>query len=448
MKSEDLVRLELENYNVNLEDSDELIDSNKNHTIYLKLNKEHNPCCPYCNSHLVKTRGYKTVTLKYSTTHEDNIKIVLKRQVYICESCHHYFKQANPFEQDKSQITLQKDMKILEALKDINSTYTSVAKRFGVSPTYVIKLFDQRINVTRKKLTEVLSFDKVYNKNLSKKYCFVIYSPQMNKILDILDSRKLYYTEKYFRKIPLNERNSVKYISINLNAFYRILAKKCFKKSLIYADSFHVIKNLNSYFNELRIDVMKKYEHLKSNKDNYYWLYKKFWKLLLANPGDFDMSMIIVSRSKMRMTRKQIVDYMLSIDTKLKEAYELKEKYKEFNKTATINSACERLNELINKFLNFDHITYHKCARLLISWHDEIVNSFNRVNNYRISNGKIERANKDIGTIFDLSFGSHNFTRLRNKIMFAYNKTEPISYNKNKAVYVRPGKKRGKYKRQ
>ena len=42
----------------------------------------------------------------------------------------------------------------------------------------------------------------------------------------------------------------------------------------------------------------------------------------------------------------------------------------------------------------------------------------------------MERANRDIKTMFRLSFGSHNFNRMRNRIMYVKNDDAAILINK------------------
>ncbi len=42
----------------------------------------------------------------------------------------------------------------------------------------------------------------------------------------------------------------------------------------------------------------------------------------------------------------------------------------------------------------------------------------------------MERANRDIKTIFRLSFGSRNFERMRNRIMYTMNNDAPILYHR------------------
>ena len=95
---------------------------------------------------------------------------------------------------------------------------------------------------------------------------------------------------------------------------------------------------------------------------------------------------------------------MLSLDDNLRLVYELKEEYRNFNSSATILNAEE--------------------------WLDEIINSFNRLNDHRISNEPMERVNRDIKTIIEISFGSTNFTRVRNRVIFSISDSSPILYHR------------------
>ncbi len=73
----------------------------------------------------------------------------------------------------------------------MTNTYSSVAKRFQVSPTYVIDLFDKRVDLKRLTLPDVLCVDEVYGRKLTNQgYCLDLYSPQWRKIIDVLNYRK------------------------------------------------------------------------------------------------------------------------------------------------------------------------------------------------------------------------------------------------------------------
>jgi len=434
MDKESISRLGLDYIaNIDTDSIDEIYNpTDNNHIIVLKLIKQTNICCPHCG--LVgkfKLRGSVTQFIKHSSANENNLIIKLKRRVYLCE-CGKTFREENPFTSSKRKTTLQKDFKILTALKDINKSFSDVAKEFDVSTQTVINIFDAKVDIKRQTLTQVLSVDEVYSKHCGyHKFCFVLYSPQLDKLLDILPSRNKQDLIDYFARIPIEEKKRVMYFSIDLYAIYRDVAKICLPDALICADHFHVIKNLNDLFNSARIRIMKNYEHLKYRNDSWYWLYKKYWRKLLKSPEKLGYEKFKVSKSGMFLSERQIVDYMLSIDKDLKDAYELLNEYKVFNSCATIDNAAEWLDELIIKFHNSNLKEFYNAYRLLKNWRQEIINSFNTINGFKISNGGIERANRDIKTIIRHSFGFTNFERFRNKVMYSKNEDASIlSYRK------------------
>ena len=146
--------------------------------------------------------------------------------------------------------------------------------------------------------------------------------------------------------------------------------------------------------------------------------YKKYWKKLLKDPSKLVYKKFKVSKSSCYLIDREIVDYMLSIDNDLNDAYERLIKYPVFNSITTINNAAEMLDELILKFKTSTLDEYHKVYKLLKNCRNEIINSFNRINDHLISNGGMERANRDAKTIIRTGYVFTNFNRLRNRIMF------------------------------
>ncbi len=303
------------------------------------------------------------------------------------------------------------------------------------------------MDLRRLQLPPVLCIDEVYAKKLTKhSYCCVLYSPQWKKIIDIIDSRHKLNLIDYFSSIPIQEKDNVKFVFIDMWETYRQVAKLCLPKAVICVDSFHVISHLNLAFKKIRIKVMNRYEHLKKENHNYYWLLKKYNNFLMADIAKLP-DRLKVTHSGMYLTKYQIIDYMLSLDKDLKLAYELKEEYRVFNSTASSENANEWLDELILKFYNSNIEEYYDFIHLLQNWRNEIINSFNKLNGHRISNGPMERVNRDIKTIFSISFGSTNFARVRNRIMFSINDSSPILYTRKSFSNKKVGKPRGKYKK-
>ena len=445
---ESIKRYGLDHLNVDLSKTYEVFNpTNNNHTIHLYLNKDLGITCPRCNGTNIKNVGTKNIKIKYASALEDNIDIIWHRRQYICYDCEKpaYFQEPSPFNTPNFNVSIQKEMKMLFEFKSETATYSSIAKKYHVSPTYIMYLFDKKINISRNKLTTVVCFDEVYSRKLSKySYCFVIYSPQQKRILDILDSRRLNDLGDYFRKIPKEEKNAVTYISIDLYETYRIVAKRYFPNAKISADSFHVIKNLTECFQKIRIRIMNHYIFLKGENHYLYWFLKKYWKFLLIDTSKLSYNTIKTSKAGQYLNPRQIISYMLDISPELKLAYELKEEYRVFNSTATIDNAEKWLDELIIKFKSSNIKEYILFWKVLQNWHNEIINSFNRINGYRISNGPIERVNRTIKSIIEIGFGSTNFVRMRNRIMYCVNDNASVLYEKkqtNKTV----GKSRGKY---
>lgn len=444
-----LKRLELDHYDIDYDKSYELYDQDtNNHTIILYLNKEFKVYCPSCNSQDVKSRGTRAITFKYSCQNEINITIKLYRHVYKCNNCNHYHTQKNPFILEGRKNSIQSDLMILEALRDKSRTYSSIAKEFGVSPTYVMYLFDKKVDVKRRTLPTVLAIDEVYSRRLTKtKYCCVLYDPRERKIVDVLDSRWKINLIDYFARIPEKEKDKVLFISIDMYKTYRDVIRLCLPYACICVDSFHVIKALNFCFQKIRIRIMHKFEKYKNERSNFYWLLKKYPKFLLADKSNLPDGYIKVSKNGMTMSKDQIIDYCLSIDPELKLAYDLKEAYREFNLTADVHNAEEKLDELIHKFRNAKINEYVPFWSMLLNWKTEIINSFNRYNGKRISNGPMERVNRDIKLIYNISFGSKNYERIRNRIMYTLNEDTPIlgytKKNTNKTI----GKQRKPYRK-
>lgn len=109
--------------------------------------------------------------------------------------------------------------------------------------------------------------------------------------------------------------------------------------------------------------------------------------------------------------------------------------------------AIEPLEILILKFKQSRIHEYEPFWKLLENWKTEILNSFYRVNGFRISNGPIEKANSEIRNLIKVSYACSNFTTFRNRVMFIINKNEPVlgvikSSNNNR--FFKP---RGSYKK-
>lgn len=108
----------------------------------------------------------------------------------------------------------------------------------------------------------------------------------------------------------------------------------------------------------------------------YYYLLKKFDYFFTKEFGDICDLPIRVQKLKTKLHKNEIMKYLLDIDIKLNEAYELTSKYREFNRTANINNCKEELDELIDLFLSSSLEQFKEVGNTLFTWKNEIINSF------------------------------------------------------------------------
>ena len=192
---------------------------------------------------------------------------------------------------------------------------------------------------------------------------------------------------------------------------------------------------------------MNKYKDYKGENNHRYWLLKKFWKITLKDPSKLTYDRFKIMKLDMWLSQKEILFEILKTDPILAKAHDLLNEYREFNKTYNINDCSEKLDLLISMFMSFPNDYYNNIGKMLKNWRQEIINSFIRIDGKRITNGFIERKNKDIKTIIRLANGFTNFTRFRNKVMYSLNNNEPILGVAKKHTNKHIRKPRGKYKK-
>ncbi|MGN1344564.1 MAG: transposase [Traorella sp.] len=291
----------------------------------------------------------------------------------------------------------------------------------SISESSVIRIFDEHCHISRGKFPEVLCMDEVYTKNSTydSKYSCIFYDFHEQRIIDVTPSRQKRYLHSYLQKIPLSERENVKYVCIDMYLPYKQLIQIYFKKATICIDSFHVIKHLNDDLQKIRIRIMKKF-----NTDSIEYYLLKNWKNLLFNR---QMNLDNQGKYNKRLGRvvnfRQLLDMMLEIDLDLKRGYYLKEKYTIFNIISSYEEASKKMDDIINEFIKADIKEFEEFVVLLINWKQEIINSFIIHNGKRINNSIAENMNSQISVLLFNTKGIRNDERRRKRIIYAINKT-------------------------
>ncbi len=398
--------------------------------------------CPICGSFDLAKNGTTTKTVKHCVYFTSPIIVKCHIQRYKCKSCNHIFYEKDTFSFPGDSISKESLLMIQDKLRYYNQTFESVARDMHISRKLVIDFFDKYFDYsTPTTLPDILCFDeKSINKKMTDNaYMFVLVDFRKVELVDIVSSRHKFVLEKYFSKFSLEERKKVKYITMDMWETYLDVAKTYFKNAIIAIDSFHVMKLINNALDKIRLSVMQKYNLKTQNiddNDNYYYILKKYRHILLMDFDDISESRKYNKKLKMYVDKFNLRDYIFYIDDNLKKAYNLVQKYREFNKTCSFENAPSELDELINEFFNSNLSPLIEVAKTLSTWREYIINSFITIPDAldkddkprRLSNGPIEGLNSIIDKINLNGNGYTNFFRFRNRCIYCINKNSSLIF--------------------
>ena len=414
-----------------IESLDCIDDSNGNLTLTIKLLRKESDVCPACDKP-GKIHGYNMKKLNHSIFANRKCIIIFKQRRYKCVDCDLTFSESNPFAKRNEKITHETKINVLKDLKRTNVTYNQVAGRYNITATEVQRIFDKHVNIEPHALPEALSIDEHYfpNSDYDGLYMFIMMDFRTGELIDIYPDRKKSYliskfsaikNRTYNDKTHTSELSRVKYISMDLNDYYRQVCKLYFPNAIICADEFHVIRNLNDFFDNVRKRCRRN-----CDSDLYIYLLTKFEGVLSV---DADLDNIGKYNRKLGryINYRGIREMIFEAFPDIRIAYELKEDYILFNRTAALNNAEIELEKLIEAFKNCSIKEYKAFSSLLINWKKEIVNSFIVIDGKRINNSFIESRNRQIGSLIYNANGLSNFKRTRNKIMCCINKNDTYS---------------------
>ncbi|MCF0111559.1 MAG: ISL3 family transposase [Erysipelotrichaceae bacterium] len=409
-------------------DLDVLEHQDSSVSVYVRLIPDSTTVCPLCKGN-VYIHGYTPRKLVHAVLSNRNCTIHYRQRRYRCRSCEYTFKENNPFINSSENLTYETKINILKDLKAPNMTYTYVSKRYNVSTTKVLRLFDKHVSIPRKTLPEVLSMDEHYfpESDYDSLYCCLLMDFNTGELIDVLPDRKKEYLDYYFNDIrnstldastSSSELDNVKYLSIDLYEPYKDIALQYFKDIVICADSFHVLEHLTKAFRNVRLKCRRS-----TQDEDIAYLLTKF-SYVFDHDTDLDNAAKYNKRFHRYLNRRQIQEICFRHFPELKKAYDLKEGYIHFNNTATVSNAAELLAAQIVAFADCGIREYIEFYNLLIHWNKEIVNSFTIINGRRINNSYIESRNRLLELLIQNANGFRNFKRTRNRILYCFNKND------------------------
>ena len=380
----------------NLEPSDlediEMVSTD--HTVYaiitLRVRRQQ---CPECGCSTKRIHGYRERTLTHAVLNDVYTTIVFNQRRYRCVNCSKTFPETNPFAFPNRRVSSYVILRVMKMLRNPRMTFSQVADEVNLSVSSVCRIFDKYAGVTPISIPACLCIDEIYTiKYKQKIYACVLVDMQTSQVYDLLPSRKKADLSDYFSRISREERCKVKYICMDMYQLYKDVAEVYFPKAKICIDSFHVIQQINKAFTDVRVRVMKSFE--KTSEE--YQLLKRFNWVLVKDSSRISLYEPIDLHKYYYCVDSQYVTPRVLID------------------------------KMLGELLIYDVRELRKIAGMLRHWKTEIVNSFDRVNGQRISNGPIESVNARIDVIKLNGNGYRNFERFKLRVLYSLNENSSI----------------------
>lgn len=349
--------------------------------------------CPCCGKETNRIHDYRKQIVKDIPSFGKQTVIIFEKRRYACD-CGKHFIEDIPFLPKYYRMTLRLILEIHQELKNTVS-FTDVAKRFSVSVTTVIRMFD-KITFLKPNLPRVIAIDEFKGDTSGEKYQCIITDPVNRKVLDILPSRYEYSLAQYFKQ-PEGKENVEIFIS-DMWRTYRSIKDIYLKNAMFVVDKYHWIRQIFWVFERERKDLQKSL-----SKD--YRIYFKHSKRLLMKRN-----------SKLCSTQRQQVDTMLSLSPTLTTSYLLKEDFLNILSIKNSREAKDYLFKWVDWAKDSGIASFKKCSETMLNWLPGILNSFDTP----YTNGFTEGCNNKIKVLKRNAYGYRNFNRFRKRILHIF----------------------------
>lgn len=284
-----------------------------------------------------------------------NTILLLDKQRFLCKHCHKTFIASTSLVDYHKQISNNARTSVILDLMHKGSE-KDMALRNNISTNSVNRILDDishdkyvKNNGNLPSSFGIDEFDAT--KDTKSKMAFIIVNHDKKNIFDINNSRLSKDIDNYFRRYSKQQRDNVKFITMDLYKPYYILMKRLFKNAILIPDRFHIVIQFRNALDKTRILLCKK------SNPNYNKL-KKYWKLILKNEDKLSNKLFYSKHFRKEVSEKYIITYLLNTNNELKVTYNYYQ--------GLLKSLKNRDKQ---KFINIiHHPTYKSIKKRIISY--------------------------------------------------------------------------------
>lgn len=213
------------------------------------------------------------------------------------------------------------------------------------------------------------------------------------EVMEVIEGHGRQKVEDYLNSLP--DASRVKAVAMDMHEPFRQAIRMSLPRAEGVVDKFHFIKHVNG-----SVDKVRSRAQVGNNRGKKRDLFKSRYTLLKGS-------------EKLKDWERAKLDGLFSIYPELREAWTLKEGFREWYKAVDRNNAEATLS-LLERRMTFSSLPELKqLQRTLTNWREEILNYFD----YRITNGFVEGKNNRIKTIKRMAYGYRNMANFRLRIL-------------------------------
>lgn len=237
-----------------------------------------------------------------------------------------------------------------------------------------------------------LSIDEFSHRKGRGQFATVVSDIEHSKLLEVIDSHKQEEIIEALQDWPLALREQIEEVSVDMWGGFPKVIEKVFPKARVVIDRFHVMKAVNTDFNQVIRQSKKRFKHLKIKHARY---------LLLKNGTELDEE------------QAEQVDNLLRCSKRLRKAYELKESFRTIYQT---HQTPEDARIQIQDWIQHSKLFYWDSVKTIQNHLDGICQYFMN----RTTSGVMEGINNKIKLIKRQAYGFTNFENLRIRLLACF----------------------------
>jgi transposase len=349
--------------------------------------------CPGCRFDTKRVHSYRTQPIKDLPLQGLFVTLYLSKRRYYCPHCGKVFTEKISFLPKYQRMTTRLRFKVMDDYRNEYST-AAIAKNNGISPGVATGIFDH-ISYPSPTLPRVLSIDEFKGNAGGYKFQCVLTDTVKHKVLDILPTKNSEELRAYFLRFPVDKRNQVEYLVMDMSAQFKDIMTSCFPKAKIIIDKFHVCRHVT-----WAVENVRKSEQKKFSDERRKYFKRSRW-------------LILKRKKKLTEEQSQQLENMLSVSDKLRHAYWLKEHFYDFMDSKNLVEAKQNLKNWNIRVGVAGLEEFDKCFETVNRWQPYILRAFS----LGYTNGFTEGCNNKIKVLKRNCYGVRNFNRFRNRIL-------------------------------